>query len=100
MKIRTVEPYVLEVLTTNKQSRKDDFILIECVIEKMVGITDLSFKTIMLNHKELNIPSFETITRCRRKLQETNPELVDEETEQYREEKIDEYIQYALNIGD
>ena len=39
--------------------------------------------------------SFESITRCRRKLQEKNPELRDEETANMRNEKQKEYIKYA-----
>lgn len=98
MKIRTLEPVVEEVLKTNESARKDDFILIEKVIEKLGINPEISFKSILLFHNELNVPSFETITRCRRKLQEKYPELKDEETALFREEKVEDFVQYALNI--
>lgn len=52
------------------------------------------FETVMFNAKNKGI-SFESITRCRRKLQEKNPELRDEETANMRNEKQKEYLKYA-----
>ena len=98
MKIRTLEPVVQEVLEQNESARKDDFILMVEVIEKLGIDTHISFRSMLLFHNELQVPSFESITRCRRKLQELHPELKDEETATFREEKVDEFIQYALNI--
>lgn len=100
MKIRTLEPIVQEVLEQNESARKDDFILLAEVIEKLGIDTRISFRSILLFHNEFQVPSFESITRCRRKLQELHPELKDEETAMFREEKVEEFIQYALNIGD
>lgn len=97
MKIRTTEIYVKDALENDPRTRTDDYLLIEAVISKMVN-TDVSFRSIMQNHNELGLPSLETITRCRRKLQREYPELVDQVTNGYREEKIDDYIQYALDI--
>ena len=48
----------------------------------------------MFNAKNKGI-SFESITRCRRKLQEKNPELRDEETVRKRNKKQEEYIKYS-----
>ena len=48
----------------------------------------------MFNAKNKGI-SFESITRCRRKLQEKNPELRDEETFKMRNKKQKEYIKYS-----
>ena len=97
MKLRDLEPRVLRVLVDIPETRKDDFLLIKYVLDDVVS-TEISFGSIMLNHKELGIPSFESITRCRRKLQEKNPELVDIPTLAIREEKFEEYKQYALDI--
>lgn len=52
------------------------------------------FATVMFNAKNKGI-SFESITRCRRKLQEKNPELRDEETVKKRNKKQKEYIKYS-----
>lgn len=48
----------------------------------------------MCNAKNKGI-SFESITRCRRKLQEKNPELRDEETAKMRNRKQKEYINHS-----
>ena len=48
----------------------------------------------MFNAKSKGI-SFESITRCRRKLQEKNPELRDEEIAKMRNKKQKEYINYS-----
>mgnify|MGYP001623094613 FL=1 len=48
----------------------------------------------MFNAKNKGI-SFESITRCRRKLQEKNPELKDEETVKRRSVKEKEFIRYS-----
>jgi hypothetical protein len=48
----------------------------------------------MFNAKNKGI-SFESITRCRRKLQERYPELKNEETANKKNKKQKEYIKYA-----
>ena len=48
----------------------------------------------MFNAKNKGI-SFESITRCRRKLQKRYPELKNEETASKRNKKQKEYIKYA-----
>lgn len=48
----------------------------------------------MFNAKNKGI-SFESITRCRRKLQEKNPELRDVETVKGRKIKEREFIRYS-----
>lgn len=48
----------------------------------------------MFNAKNKGI-SFESITRCRRKLQEKNPELRDEETVKRRNIREKEFIRYS-----
>ena len=98
MKLKQLEPIVLEILENNPKTRQDDYLLIEAVIDKFID-TNMTFKSVMLSHRELGLPSLESITRCRRKIQAGRPELVDDETQAYREEKIDDYIQYALNLG-
>ena len=52
------------------------------------------FETVMFNAKNKGI-SFESITRIRRKLQEKNPELKDEETAKKRNIIQNEYIKYS-----
>ena len=63
------------ILRTKPKARNDDFILID-ELYKTYGInTNTPFSYIVNHHKFLRLPSFESITRCRRKLQEEHEEL-------------------------
>ena len=55
----------------------------------------MSLNDVFLNHKMLGIPSLESITRCRRKLQEKNPDLKDEVVSKLREQQEEEHINYS-----
>lgn len=92
-RINIIEPLVEEALINNKACRGDNFILYLEVLKKYID-TNLSLKDVFLHHKELGIPALETITRCRRKLQERNPELRANEEVRKQEEKY--YVDYAL----
>ena len=78
MKINYLEDYVFEILRNDELSRRDDCYLILKVIEKLYPYEiGKKFKDVMFNAKNKGI-SFESITRCRRKLQKKYPELKDE----------------------
>lgn len=69
-------------------TRKDDFILYATVIHYIEpNIVHQPIGVVLKAHKELGIPSFETITRARRKIQEENIELCDEETKEKRKQR-------------
>ena len=93
-RINIIEPLVEEALINNKACRGDNFILYLEVLKKYID-TNLSLKDVFLNHKTLGIPSLETITRCRRKLQERNHDLKSEESKA-REKEANAYVNYAL----
>ena len=93
-RINVIEPLVEEALINNKSCRGDNFILYLEVLKKFID-TDLSLKDVFLHHRELGIPALETITRCRRKLQEKNPELRDEAVAKVREQEQENYIDYS-----
>lgn len=95
-RINQIEPLVEEALLTNKKCRGDNFILYLEVLKKYVDL-NLSIKEVFLNHKILGIPSLETITRCRRKLQEKNPELRDENATLMRAKAEEEHLEYAMD---
>ena len=102
-KIHKLEEYVKPVLETNVVSRGDDFELVLRVYEKLLGYSDyidtMSFRELMHNHIALDLPPFESITRCRRKLQQMYPELrPDEEIQMIRTNETATYIEYALDI--
>ena len=94
--LKKLEKIVEEILKNDELSRKDDCYLILQVVSKLYpNEIGKKFETVMFNAKNKGI-SFESITRCRRKLQEKNPELRDEETVKNRKEKQKEYIKYSV----
>ena len=58
---------------------------------------DMSLNTVLEHHIELGLPSFASILRARRKVQEKHPELVNETAATIREAERKEYKAYALN---
>ena len=79
----------------DKLAREDDCYLILQVISKLYPYeVGKRFATVMFNAKSNGI-RFESITRCRRKLQEKNPELRYEKTVKMRNKKQKEYIKYS-----
>ena len=65
------------------------------MLKKYIDL-DLSIKDVFINHKILGIPSFESITRCRRKLQERNSNLKSEASLK-RKQEAKNYVDYALS---
>lgn len=97
--IYKVEDIVKAVLKENKKARSDNFMLVYevyCKIDR--NLTRKPFSNVMLLHNEYNLPSFETIVRCRRKLQADNENLrPDEKIQEIRLNKTSDYINYAID---
>ena len=84
------------ILINDVDARKDDNYLILRVIEVLhPSEADKSFSEVMLNAKKNRI-NFESIRRCRQKVQELNPQLKDKETVQARTHAIDSYRDFAF----
>lgn len=98
-KIKIIEPLVQSILEKNEEARKDDFLLVAEVYYSLVPeVADCSFTSVMLSHKEFKLPSFEGITRARRKLQREYEDLrPSEEVLKHRKQKEEEYKEYAIN---
>jgi len=90
--IRKVHTIVQKVLSENEGARKNDNSLIIGVL-KEIGIDTKRPLTEIL--KDSNIPSFESITRTRRKIQKENPSLRDCTIAEYRAEQEKIYRDYA-----
>lgn len=92
-----VEAIVKKVLTKHPEARDDDFLLVFRAYKKMnPSIKGMYFWHVMRNHKELGLPSFESITRARRKLQSNFPELKSSsKAAEIRAEEYMEYIDYS-----
>lgn len=68
------------ILINDKQSRNSDNYLFYLVAKKILGskgidIDKIGFKDLFLSIKEYGLPQYETVGRCRRKLQHDHPEL-------------------------
>lgn len=100
-KCAKVEPVVKRVLEEKPYTRGDDFTLVyEVFKEFLPNIDELSFKDVMLNHKEYGLPYFESVRRTRPKLQNMYPELLPpKEVQEQRMVQEEEYRDYAL-FGD
>lgn len=98
-KLRRIEPIVRQVLEENEAARKDDFLLVAEVYSKLVPESaNMPFGVVMLGHKSLNLPYFETIRRTRQKLQASNEELrPSQEVQDARYNETKEYIDYAID---
>ena len=75
-KLSKLEPVVKMVLEEYEETRSDDFKLIYSVYRELdfAHTTRELFYEIMMNHDLYKLPPFESITRCRRKIQKNgNP---------------------------
>jgi hypothetical protein len=97
MEFGELQNKVLLVLEKYEETRSDDFKLYFHVcrsINENVAIMD-RFSYVMLNHKQLGFPSFESVTRCRRKVFELHPNLKPEKVTKLRKEKEEEFREYS-----
>lgn len=100
--IKTTEAVVLRVLERNKRARTDDFILYGAVIKHLGVDLNTSLYTFLSTAKEfLKVPTFETVTRCRRHIQQKRPELKNCEIATLRENHQSNFKNYNLTgIGE
>ena len=98
-KLSKLEPVVKKVLENFEETRSDDFKLIYSVYRELdfVHTTRELFYEIMMNHDLYKLPPFESITRCRRKIQKDYPELANEKTKEKRLNATSDYIDYAID---
>ena len=99
--LKSLEKIVLKCLKRNPRARKDDFILYGSVLKELgVGFETTIFQY-LATAKEKKMPPFESVSRCRRHIQELMPELKDQKTAVKREEKIEDYKSYNISgIGE
>lgn len=98
MKQRKVEATVKTILTNSTMARADDHYLYYCVVKTY---TNDEFVFAFIHHKHLQLPTFESVSRARRRVQAKFPELrADEKTEQARLDKeIDFYNYYTAEAN-
>ena len=92
----TIEKGVENAMLEYPETRSDDFILVLKVYEQIKPeIKYIRLQKVIYNHKEYGLPSFESITRARRKLLAKHPELRDKEATEIRLKEQAEYIEYS-----
>ena len=97
-KFSTMEKLVLQVLEESPAARQDDYVLMWLVCQKTKPeLCEKPFADVLYNHRFLGLPNWETVTRCRRKIQAQRPDLVIKRTAKKRREQEQEYRDYALH---
>ena len=92
-KVKTFD-LVKSVLESDPQARDDDFELIWCVAREF-GLTKCSFTNTIVEWRNRKLPSFEGITRARRKVQEMYPSLrASDKVAEARAEQEQEYADF------
>lgn len=90
------EAMVLEVLQEVEAARSDDYILFVEILERFYPeLVAMPFREVMSNHHQLGVPSYESITRVRRKVQKKYPEYDCERARRKRALQEREYKAYA-----
>ena len=93
--VGTIHKMVLETLEINPATRNSDRLLISEIYGEYYGAYNEAFWKVMEDDTG-KYPSFETITRCRRKIQETRPDLrAVKEVAKERENRQMEFREYA-----
>lgn len=71
-----LENLVIRILQTDKEARNSDNKLYLVVIDNLVlNGSQLPIAEVLLNQKKLGIPPFESVSRCRRRVQSVYPNL-------------------------
>jgi|LSQX01.2.fsa_nt_gb hypothetical protein len=92
---QNLEDIVLRALEKFKLARQDDFILYGIVLQNLGVNLNRPIKDLFLYHKEMRAPSFESVSRCRRKITETRQDLIDWSTAKIRKDEEEEFRAYS-----
>ena len=94
-RLRNVEKIVEGILRESELAREDDcYLILEVIRELYPFEVGKTFAQVMFSAKSKGI-SFESITRCRRKLQKKYPELKNNKVAEIRDKEQEEYIEFA-----
>lgn len=93
--LKKINDIVYTILLNDEQARNSDAYLFTQVVKHVSPFLYLMpFFTAMTDP---NMPSYKSVSRTRRKLQEKHPELqATEAVKEKREENINTYLEYAL----
>lgn len=99
--LKTLEQKVEHVLMRSMASRSDDWILTWGVYHYYYGLGyGTSFAEVMLRHRELGLPTPESIARIRRKVQEKDPEkyAATDDVQEFRRQRDIMFYDYAKDM--
>lgn len=94
-KLNQIKAIVGRVLETHEEARKDDFVLFALVCDEMGVPSNFDFRTMLREHKLFGLPSWESVSRARRKIQAEYRALTDEKTVEKRKEEEAKYLEFA-----
>lgn len=95
MKQKQVEKTVKQILTDRPHTRNDDHCLYYQYICRYGRTDGMPFAAIFVDYKHYGLPSFESVSRARRRVQQKCPELRgDKGTQTARETLEKEYHDY------
>ena len=99
--IEKTEKYVENALRNRPHTREDDNLLYVDVIRQInPALVNVNFLMTFESARKKKLPAYETISRCRRKLQEKYPELAETiEVRKQREEQQMNMFEYAVTAG-
>lgn len=90
------EEMILSILQEVEEARSDDYVLFAEVINRFYpSVAGVPIHKALAEHRKIGLPSYESLTRVRRKLQNKYPEYASERTRQNRKLTEAEYIAYA-----
>lgn len=102
MKLKELEKDVKALLVAEPKTRASDDLLYFMLIEKRLNASGKSLARIsaqdyILHYRNYNLPTIESVGRCRRKLQEKDASLKPSETVQlHRKEMQNSFVKYAI----
>ncbi len=95
-KLTTQQQQVQMILENSTAARNSDLILFaEYLKQYKPELCDLPLVHVLEHSRLYGLPSYESITRCRRKAQQERPELAGEKAKAKRREQEVIYRQYA-----
>lgn len=99
-KLLKQEEIVKPILEQHPETRGDDFLLYaEVIREYRPELAELSVIDFFVAHKDLYCPSYESVSRVRRRLQQKHPELLSEKAKEKRAKEEAIYRAYSKEKG-
>jgi len=97
MRLNNIKKTVADVLLNDPWSRNDDFRLIYKVYRNLNYNMNIPFGEMLLGHNDSQMPSFESIRRCRQMLQREAPLIygANHQTQKLRQRQEEQYLDFT-----